>query len=630
MSVYLRHYWSLYADFADAFGEIVYRKIPLPLLINFYQYLSEDARRRMEQPAFQAYLRNGIVKNVDIQPIFERFLATCRDKPRTNVNVNVNGKVLINGTYHRFQPRVFMEYFHPKRTLLLSRGKPYLGIPIVTLSHYEQDVSQEAERIRGQADSILNDWAGHPVFGEPFFRDKLLKETPRIIQTLDAAERMLASNPVSCILVGTTEDLTSRALALAGGKLGIPSICLQHGVIMGEEAFLPVFATIQAVYGKYEADWYAARGVTSEAVKICGHPRYDAIFTRVRDRPTKKVSKQKGSMLEGSVQDGATQPGVNLLMATQPATNRPLWVEAIRLLTTKLPNARILIRPHPWEIKKGLLAEYEALAAKLAAVEVVPAEADLYELLDEVDLVVVENSTVGLEAMLSGKPVLIFRNPKEKKDYPYYNGMAPYITTDPQELSELAVRALNEPASAAELKQLILRFVRRAYPVKLAGRQLARLIAELTDERPARGHSIFPEGMLLQAGDHKPGVICGGKLRPFASMSAFQSGGHKWDDVLRLDERLADRIPAGEPIEENEAPLANQGGPPAILPETDGLLIRGKGPQTYMLEDGLKRPVAAWIEEALDSLVLEADDRWLSRIPTGLPIYKREGERHRP
>ncbi|MFC3801233.1 hypothetical protein [Cohnella sp. GCM10012308] len=643
MSMYLRHYWSLFADFADAFGAVVYRGIPVPLLINFYQYLTEDMRVRMARHDFQSHLRNGSLKSAEIQPAFERYISLFR--VRAKLRKDEGGKVLINGTYHRFPPRVFLEHFDPQRTLLLSRGKPYLGIPVVTLSHYEQDTSAETGRIARQVAMILDDTGDHPVFGDARFRDKLLKETPRIVQTMDAAERMLESNPVSCILVGTTEDLTSRALALAGGKLGIPSVCMQHGVIMGEEAFLPVFATVQAVYGKYEADWYAARGVPRESVRIAGHPRYDDIFTKVRDRKQRSVSEEH-----------ARSQQTRILMVTQPATNRPLWIAAVRLLLARLGSARIRIRPHPWEIKKGLLSEYEALAAELQAVELVPAETDLYDELSDIDLVIVENSTVGLEAMLSGKPVLIFRNPEERKRYAYYNRMAPYITNKPEALSELAARVLGDPAAAAALMQRIRRFIRRAYPRKLAGEQLERLIAELTGEQSTRGHAFFPEGMLLQAGEHMPGVIRGGRLHPFASARAFQASGRRWDEVIRFDERFAERIPAGEPIGENDtpasapepapapaqapAPTPAQAPAPAPAPgpalliqgqqEPQGLWVRGTGPDVFALEDGRKRRVVPWTDAVSAAPVLEADDRWLSRIPTGLPIFMREGERHRP
>ena len=43
---------------------------------------------------------------------------------------------------------------------------------------------------------------------------------------------------ISGVIVGTTEDIASRALTFLSKSEGIPSYCLQHGAIMGEEASL--------------------------------------------------------------------------------------------------------------------------------------------------------------------------------------------------------------------------------------------------------------------------------------------------------------------------------------------------------------------------------------------------------
>ncbi len=49
---------------------------------------------------------------------------------------------------------------------------------------------------------------------------------------------------------------------------------------MGDEAFIPVFTTYQAVFGAYEAEWYIRKGCKPEQILITGHPRFDQIFNR--------------------------------------------------------------------------------------------------------------------------------------------------------------------------------------------------------------------------------------------------------------------------------------------------------------------------------------------------------------
>ena len=46
----------------------------------------------------------------------------------------------------------------------------------------------------------------------------------------------------------------------------------------------------------------------------------------------------------------------------------------------------------------------------------------------------IENSTVGLEAMLFGKPVIVLRS-NAVKPYPFYDSLQPYILETPDSLS---------------------------------------------------------------------------------------------------------------------------------------------------------------------------------------------------
>lgn len=102
-----------------------------------------------------------------------------------------------------------------------------------------------------------------------------------MIEKLNMAHFIFKEQDISGVIVGTTEDITSRALTFLSSSEGIPSYCLQHGAVMGEEAYFPVFATKQVVYGKYEEDWYLQKGVSESQIEILGHPRYDEIFDRV-------------------------------------------------------------------------------------------------------------------------------------------------------------------------------------------------------------------------------------------------------------------------------------------------------------------------------------------------------------
>ena len=166
-------------------------------------------------------------------------------------------------------------------------------------------------------------------------------------------------------------------------------------------------------------------------------------------------------------------------MVTQPQTNRELLKKSVQGLA-QLPHVQIIIKPHPWERKKGLLGDYEQLVLQSDRVSIVPPEVMLYDLIPYTDYVVMENSTVGLEAMLFGKPVIVLRDPDAIKQYPYYDSLKPYILETPDSLVALIKETLDDPSAAQRLKDKIAPFLAHSYPAPLSGPALRELLDEIT------------------------------------------------------------------------------------------------------------------------------------------------------
>lgn len=128
--------------------------------------------------------------------------------------------------------------------------------------------------------SLLAPYDDHPAFGDQAFRDRLFKDIPLFIEAIDTVDALFEQEKISAVIVGTAEDIYSRVLALMCQRKGAVSICLQHGALMGDEAFIPVFTTYQAVFGAYEAEWFIRKGCKPEQILVTGHPRFDQIFNR--------------------------------------------------------------------------------------------------------------------------------------------------------------------------------------------------------------------------------------------------------------------------------------------------------------------------------------------------------------
>lgn len=463
--IYLNNYWPLFLDFIERFSELTFQGIPLPILANFYQFLDTDVKEEMTDPGFEKHLQTKILKDKQVQPEFERWLNPIKN-PLKKVP---QGKLLLNLEYLRFSQNNYPDYFNPDKTIILAgfkRGE-YQGIPIHCLKDYKLDVRAKTESLIEETNSILTSVSTHRVWGNPFFRNTFLTRLPKMVETIAAVNHFLEEKSVSCIIVGTTEDLTSRILTIIAAKNGIPSICMQHGLLGGPEAFIPVFSTKMAVYGQSEKDWYHNKGLPENRIAITGHPRYDDIFTQ---NHMSKVQFQKLYNLDFSKK--------TILLATQPNYNS-LWSEFIEILAKDL-DLQIIIKPHPWEALRRIdntcksMDSYEYFANKYKSIRLVSSnqKVSLFDILSNVDLVVCNYSTVGLEGLLFNKPLFIL----SEVDIDYYHVFDNFTRSNPVELSSLIFEYDYNLKLQKLAKKKRDEFLAYAYPQKLAG---VRLLAEI-------------------------------------------------------------------------------------------------------------------------------------------------------
>lgn len=274
---------------------------------------------------------------------------------------NLKGKILINLDYIRMSEQTISEHFSGDSAMILSRSRAdeLFGIPNVYSLGYKQDTKAAAEELVQRAADLFAKAEGHPAFSNEFFTQTFLSRIPTIVDTIEMVFNLYNDLPVAAVMVGTTEDVASRTLAVVAGIKGIPSVCLQHGILMGEEAFIPVFSSHVGIYGQYEHDWYTRRGLEAERIVIIGHPRYDDIFTAPH---TPKDSFRETYQLDPHK--------VTLLIATGPTLDE----YKIRTLLTQLashPQFQLIIKPHPWELSKKLISLYTEYEEEYSNVHVV-------------------------------------------------------------------------------------------------------------------------------------------------------------------------------------------------------------------------------------------------------------------
>ncbi|MCM3654514.1 CDP-glycerol glycerophosphotransferase family protein [Metabacillus litoralis] len=481
MNIYFQHYWSLFIDFIEDFKEVEYKGIPLPLLSTFQIYIDDKLNYQMKDQSFSKILRNKIQNEYQIQPSFDYYLNSIGNKSKScDLNKGLGKIVIHEGDLLRF-PNEYLRNFEKKKTILLvstevrkkkiqNHLKNLRGITSVDLlSNYRSNVRELEKTLVTKAQSIFSKYNSHPVYSNINFSNKFIEDIPKMISLLAAYENYFDKVSISGVVVGNTSGMYSRILTIIARSKGIPSICTQHGIIGNELGYLPIFASIHAVFGHYEKKWYRKQGVEESCLEITGHPRFDCIYTNQR-MPKKDFIKELGIDHKKKL----------VFVPTNMTRDIKAIDEFIKLLI-KNPEITVIIKAHPSEIIRLGVKAYERLSLVTNSVKLVKT-IDLYDILVNVDLVVQELSTVGLEAMLFEKPVFFLHKQSyfETNDRYYYEGMSEFSHYNPAILKDMINDFFTNQQMQIKYKKIRKEFLDDAYPQLLSGQKIGDLIYKTT------------------------------------------------------------------------------------------------------------------------------------------------------
>ncbi len=170
----------------------------------------------------------------------------------------------------------------------------------------------------------------------------------------------------------------------------------QRGVKVKEEKFYPGFIPVLAdkflVFGEFNKKLCLDFEVPESKVEIIGFLKTDALFKR-KFNP-KKFKKSIGVKDHEKI----------IMFATQPCLSGFVFddaFKAIKQILYERPELKLVVKIHPMET----VDKYKKTVGKHG---LVLGDIDLYELLNVSSVVIQEASSVGLEALLLGKPLIIF------------------------------------------------------------------------------------------------------------------------------------------------------------------------------------------------------------------------------
>lgn len=225
-----------------------------------------------------------------------------------------------------------------------------------------------------------------------------------ILQTLldyRAMGRMLDALRPKSIVLASDAHRYSRLMVAAAAKRQVPTFVLQHGAPAQAHFFTPVVADYMLAWGPWCRTWFLDRGTPERKVHAVG-------FVRARERkefPT------------------AARRATKLLFAAQPISDH-VTEELLGMLRQALelsPALTVTVRPHPGEGRRSAIHEMlgrwpqEAAARCSVSPPGHPLELDL----NEADVVVTAQSTMGIDALAGGVPVFLLGHPQISEPIPF-------------------------------------------------------------------------------------------------------------------------------------------------------------------------------------------------------------------
>lgn len=277
-----------------------------------------------------------------------------------------------------------------------------------------------------------------------------------------ATKRVLQEQSVQSIVLTATTGFFERNMIAAAAKLHIPLIVVQHGegLATSNPEFLPGTKVAVAVFGEMFARRLMKWGIDRKDIEIIGPIVFEEIYTFVqkKQKKTDKILLITTSLIEG-----------NRLSKEEYFKNITSILRQLSLL-----QKEIVIKLHPAELHfEQYVKIIEKEGLKNMKVTQERGQSALYTLINDSDLVVNLYSTVALQAMILGKPVvsldMVIPSTVPNVDEGIWNGGMQITMKD--DITKASAKALQDPPHWKKKRQEIV----EAYCYKVDGKENERL-----------------------------------------------------------------------------------------------------------------------------------------------------------
>lgn len=366
------------------------RAVPPPVRTSFTTWPLYDAPSRLE-PGGLLLLTNlaDLQNRRTVWPIMR---ALGLRWPVTTISVGsetADPGLPGTGMYGRLPPRVSVTERNPMPTEQQTRTLTEAESRMIaaTLERAAAAIAKRPEW-NGRASSVIESYLT-PTLG-------------RIITTASDLMTYFASLVATAraVVLLPARSMESQILLRLAAKLGIQTIEVQSGTIAPNPRFIPPTADWVLAMEEFSRDVYCDfHGRDPGSVEIVGSPKIDAMV-----EPLRGVSR-----LEARRRNDLAESARIVLFATQPLglTRASQVMEMVTAAVNGLPGAHLVVKLHPNE---GVEYEhaYREVARQIGLRRFrIERDAATNELVVAADAVITVYSTVGLEAFVLARPVVV-------------------------------------------------------------------------------------------------------------------------------------------------------------------------------------------------------------------------------
>jgi CDP-glycerol glycerophosphotransferase (TagB/SpsB family) len=262
-------------------------------------------------------------------------------------------------------------------------------------------------------------------------------------------ENAFESQKPAAVVVWDDAVSFEKAAVLLAKKRGIPTVAIQHGLIIWGgrvknwvSGYLPIYADFFAVWGPKMKSFLVKKGADAKKIVVTGCPRFDKLVGR--NTPDTDFLRKIGCENKEIIFFASQRP-------IQEIDSYGIAREIIKAMPN-FKDKQLIIKTHPLE-EAG---PYLKMAKEMNSNAIIMT-GHLYDLLRACSVLITHSSTVGLEAMILKKPVIVFA--KRSGGFSLYDSTDAIFRVENSEELSNALESIFSRCNERKMQQRIGRFV---------------------------------------------------------------------------------------------------------------------------------------------------------------------------